>query len=52
MVLYEPFQVLRSVLRHKPVVVAYTGTGKVDEGYSSAVDIESSLNSYMAFSRS
>lgn len=52
MVPYEPFQALKSVLRHKPVVVAHTGTGKVDEEHSSAVDFESSLYSPITFSLS
>lgn len=52
MVAYEPSQALKSVIMHKPVVVAHTGTGKVDEGHSSAVDFVSSLYSSMTFSLS
>lgn len=52
MVPYDPFQAFKSVLRHKPVNVAHPGTGKVDEGHSSAVDFESSLYSSMTFSLS
>lgn len=49
---YEPFQAHKSILRHKPVAVAHTGTGKVDEEHSSAVDFESSLYSSMTSSLS
>lgn len=52
MVPYKPFQALKCVIRRKPVVVAHTGTGKVDEGHYSAVDFESSLYSSMTFSLS